>query len=82
MMSAHTTNTQLNFLTRHIEVTKVVSQHHSRIQINCSIFQARTLCLSIGFTMAFGAMFSKTWRVYKIFTNKKLLKVVSISRNV
>ena len=39
-------------------------------------FQARTFCFSLGFTVAFGALFSKTWRVYKIFTNKKLLKLV------
>ena len=27
--------------------------------------------------MAFGAMFSKTWRVHKIFTNKKIQRMVS-----
>ncbi|XP_068724808.1 gamma-aminobutyric acid type B receptor subunit 1-like [Montipora capricornis] len=26
--------------------------------------------LSIGFSLAFGSMFTKTWRVYKIYTNK------------
>ena len=40
-------------------------------------FQVRTTCFSLGFTIAFGALFSKTWRVYKIFTNKKLLKMVN-----
>ena len=40
--------------------------------------QARTFIFCVGFTIAFGALFSKTWRVYKIFTNKKLLKLVSI----
>ncbi|XP_041462250.1 gamma-aminobutyric acid type B receptor subunit 2-like [Lytechinus variegatus] len=38
--------------------------------------QARTWIFSIGFTLSFGAMFSKTWRVYSIFTNKKLQKRV------
>ena len=41
------------------------------------VSQARTFCFCVGFTLAFGALFSKTWRVYKIFTNKKLLKMVS-----
>ncbi|XP_054755392.2 gamma-aminobutyric acid type B receptor subunit 2-like [Lytechinus pictus] len=40
------------------------------------ICQARTWIFSIGFTLSFGAMFSKTWRVYSIFTNKKLQKRV------
>lgn len=33
--------------------------------------------LTIGFTLAFGAMFSKTWRVHAIFTNIKLNKKVT-----
>ncbi|KAK2166254.1 hypothetical protein LSH36_40g05026 [Paralvinella palmiformis] len=32
--------------------------------------------LSLGFSLAFGAMFSKTWRVHKIFTNKKIQRMV------
>ena len=32
--------------------------------------------LSLGFSCAFGAMFSKTWRVHKIFTNKKIQRMV------
>uniref|UniRef100_A0AC34EZB1 G-protein coupled receptors family 3 profile domain-containing protein n=1 Tax=Panagrolaimus sp. ES5 TaxID=591445 RepID=A0AC34EZB1_9BILA len=39
---------------------------------------AKTWVLSIGFTLAFGSMFSKTWRVHSIFTNirkdKKAIK--------
>ncbi|XP_072029935.1 gamma-aminobutyric acid type B receptor subunit 1-like [Amphiura filiformis] len=35
-----------------------------------------TWCLSIGFALAFGAMFSKTWRVHKIFTSKTAKKIV------
>ncbi|XP_072030203.1 gamma-aminobutyric acid type B receptor subunit 1-like [Amphiura filiformis] len=33
--------------------------------------QIRTWLLSIGFVLAFGAMFSKTWRVYRVATFKK-----------
>ncbi|XP_031551226.1 gamma-aminobutyric acid type B receptor subunit 2-like [Actinia tenebrosa] len=43
--------------------------------INCN---ARTAVLSIGFSLAFGAMFSKTWRVHKIFTAAKTLKKMAI----
>ncbi|XP_072029936.1 gamma-aminobutyric acid type B receptor subunit 2-like [Amphiura filiformis] len=32
--------------------------------------------LAVGFTMAFGAMFSKTWRVHKIFTTKRIKKTI------
>ncbi|XP_063962940.1 gamma-aminobutyric acid type B receptor subunit 2-like [Lytechinus pictus] len=38
------------------------------------ICRARLWTLSLGFTLAFGAMFSKTFRVHKIFINKKLQK--------
>ncbi|KAK2193416.1 hypothetical protein NP493_13g08014 [Ridgeia piscesae] len=41
--------------------------------IMCSI---RAWVLSFGFTLSFGAMFSKTWRVHAIFTNIKLNKKV------
>lgn len=40
---------------------------------NC---QARIWLTSLGFTTAFGAMFAKLWRVYVIFTNRKLRKKV------
>jgi len=34
--------------------------------------------MSVGFTFLFGCLFSKTWRVYKIFTAApKMVKVVS-----
>ncbi|EDO41841.1 predicted protein [Nematostella vectensis] len=36
------------------------------------VCKARAWTLSIGFSCAFGAMFIKTWRIYKICTNKKL----------
>ncbi|XP_033752065.1 LOW QUALITY PROTEIN: gamma-aminobutyric acid type B receptor subunit 2-like [Pecten maximus] len=37
---------------------------------------AQSWVLSIGFSLAFGAMFSKTWRVHAIFTNIKLNKKI------
>ncbi|CAG5127347.1 unnamed protein product, partial [Candidula unifasciata] len=37
---------------------------------------ARSWTLALGFTLAFGAMFGKTWRVHAIFTNIKLNKKV------
>ncbi|XP_022106745.1 gamma-aminobutyric acid type B receptor subunit 1-like isoform X2 [Acanthaster planci] len=38
--------------------------------------KAKTWFLAIGFSAAFGAMFSKTWRVHKIFTRKTVMKMV------
>lgn len=40
------------------------------------ICTARAWLLMAGFTLAFGAMFSKTWRVHSIFTDLKLNKKV------
>ncbi|KAL9973239.1 hypothetical protein ACROYT_G019663 [Oculina patagonica] len=41
------------------------------------VCRARFCLLSLGFTVGFGAMFSKTWRVHQIFTNiRKIRKVV------
>ncbi|XP_070561872.1 gamma-aminobutyric acid type B receptor subunit 2-like [Ptychodera flava] len=45
---------------------------HSKYPILCKIDK---VLLAIGFTLSFGAMFSKTWRIYKIFTNKKTTKM-------
>ncbi|KAL3832355.1 hypothetical protein ACJMK2_024007, partial [Sinanodonta woodiana] len=36
----------------------------------------RTCFLTAGFSIACGSLFSKTWRVYKIFSNKKMKKIV------
>ena len=33
--------------------------------------------IAIGFTLTFGSMFSKTWRVYTIFTSKDMRRRVS-----
>ena len=41
------------------------------------LFQTRWWIFSLTFSLAFGTMFVKTWRVYKIFTNKHLDKEVS-----
>ncbi len=43
------------------------------------ICAARAWLLMAGFSLAFGAMFSKTWRVHSIFTDVKLNKKVSFS---
>ncbi len=40
------------------------------------ICTARIWSLMAGFTLAFGSMFSKTWRVHSIFTDVKLNKKV------
>ncbi|XP_022088746.1 gamma-aminobutyric acid type B receptor subunit 1-like [Acanthaster planci] len=41
-----------------------------------SMCKAKTWCLSTGFSLAFGSMFCKTWRVHKIFTNKTAMRMV------
>lgn len=46
------------------------------------ICTARAWLLMAGFSLAFGAMFSKTWRVHSIFTDVKLNKKVSFKRRV
>ena len=43
------------------------------------ICTARAWLLMAGFSLAFGSMFSKTWRVHSIFTDVKLNKKVSRS---
>jgi len=41
------------------------------------ICTARAWLLMAGFSLAFGSMFSKTWRVHSIFTDVKLNKKVA-----
>ena len=36
--------------------------------------QVRLYVLAIAFSLAFGALFSKTWRVHKIFTAQRAIK--------
>ncbi|XP_052793048.1 gamma-aminobutyric acid type B receptor subunit 2-like [Mya arenaria] len=49
---------------------------------NTSVCEARTWCFCLGFTITFGSLFSKTWRVYRIFTNKKLLRMTIKDRQL
>lgn len=46
------------------------------------ICTARAWVLMSGFTLSFGSMFSKTWRVHSIFTNVQLNKKVSEAREI
>lgn len=47
------------------------------------VCQARVWLLSIGFTLAYGAMFSKVWRVHRLTThNKPDTKVRSSTLNL
>ena len=39
-------------------------------------FKVDAFLISIAFSLVFGAIFMKTWRIYKIFTNVKLSKQV------
>ena len=36
----------------------------------------------MGFSLAYGAMFSKTWRVHQIFTNKRLKRKVDLKNHL
>ncbi|CAH3111185.1 unnamed protein product [Pocillopora meandrina] len=45
------------------------------------LFQTRWWIFSLTFSLAFGTMFVKTWRVYKIFTNKHLDKELNFLRD-
>ena len=38
--------------------------------------KVRAYLIVVGFTLVFGGMLSKTWRVYKIFTNRRLKRQV------
>lgn len=44
--------------------------------VSTTVCTARAWLLMAGFSLAFGAMFSKTWRVHSIFTDVKLNKKV------
>ena len=57
-----------------------MSKHHSNISIFLFFnFQSIVIILSIGFTLAFGGLFSKTFRVYRVFTaSKSFTRVVSL----
>ncbi|XP_072040114.1 gamma-aminobutyric acid type B receptor subunit 2-like [Amphiura filiformis] len=53
--------------------TRVLNQNDQHLTVIC---QVRVWVFALSFTLSFGAMFSKTWRVYTIFTNKKVQKRV------
>ena len=40
------------------------------------VFQIKAIMISISFSLAFGAMFAKTWRVHVIFTQTTIGKKV------
>ncbi|XP_071490406.1 gamma-aminobutyric acid type B receptor subunit 1-like [Diadema antillarum] len=42
----------------------------------CWMCRANTWTLAIGFSIAFGAMFTKTWRVHRIFTTKTAMRTM------
>ena len=48
-----------------------------KYHLTLSILQARLWLLTFGFTLSFGALFAKTWQVYRIYTNSKLKNEVN-----
>ena len=56
-----------------------LDSHLTSVQAFPIICTSRAWVLMAGFTLTFGSMFSKTWRVHTIFTNIKLNKKVSSS---
>lgn len=40
--------------------------------------QLRLWVLTLGFTLSFGALFAKTWQVYRVYTNNELKKNVCV----
>ncbi len=55
----------------------VQSISHSTPWSDLFFRQAQVWTLVVGFSVAFGSIFSKTWRVHVLFTNKKMQKKVS-----
>ena len=45
------------------------------------ICMARLWLLTVGFTLSFGALFAKTWQVYRVYTNTKLKEKVMDNNN-
>ncbi|XP_052271662.1 gamma-aminobutyric acid type B receptor subunit 2-like [Dreissena polymorpha] len=58
-----------------IYVTIVIKTAASATKATCAV---QLFCFWIGFTTTFGSMLSKTWRVYRIFTNEKMKLNMSI----
>ena len=55
-----------------------LDSHITSIEAFPYICTARAWMVMWGFTLSFGSMFSKTWRVHSIFTNVQLNKKVLI----
>ena len=55
-----------------------LDSHITSIEAFPYICTARAWILMWGFTLSFGSMFSKTWRVHSIFTNVQLNKKVRV----
>ena len=53
------------------------STHHCVTSITCT--QARNWTNNLAFVVAFGTLFAKIWRLYRIFANKTLTKRVSVA---
>ncbi|XP_038053472.1 gamma-aminobutyric acid type B receptor subunit 2-like [Patiria miniata] len=62
----------------YVSVVLLGIDHNIRLHADTykAICTSRAWFLCLGFTLAFGAMFSKTWRVHRIFTNIKMKKKV------
>ncbi|KAH3804277.1 hypothetical protein DPMN_132561 [Dreissena polymorpha] len=56
-------------------VTIVIKTMATTSKTVCAV---RLFCFWIGFATLFGSMFSKTWRVYRIFTNKQMKQKLSL----
>lgn len=57
---------------------------HSFFLFQLQICQTRAWMLSTGFTLAYGAMFSKVWRVHRFTTKQKQdpkVKITSLQFN-
>ena len=72
----HNPKHQLAKQSKKIKKTKS-SYSEANLNNEVHLIQASTWVASFGFTMAFGALFSKTWRVHRIFV-KKTQRMVSV----
>ena len=57
----------------------VIAMSPTAVTLDTDIFVAccyvNSICLNIGFTMTFGALFAKTWRVYRAFSRRSAEKL-------
>ncbi|XP_046851305.1 gamma-aminobutyric acid type B receptor subunit 2-like isoform X2 [Xenia sp. Carnegie-2017] len=52
-----------------------------RLSFNTSVCKVEVFLMTIAFSLLFGAIFMKTWRIYRIFTNTKLSKKLRFLTN-